>query len=173
MDNEYGKREIYEFLDNTEEILQIIVNCRAVLFRKELREPIFQSWEELTKWGLELDKKRSSIFKAIKEKIEGIEEKKLEKRGLTGNQLYMKLIGFEIAYAEFKQWGTTKLLKLLLKWINNIRNSLVSAIPILEPILEFKNHCEIGIEEEGGRVVNSGKGVSDLRSGQKRFNFRH
>ena len=145
------------FITKTEEVLQYVVKCRIVLFRRELRKPIKDAWQGLQKWERADSLKIKSIFQLVKEQLIDPDWDKVKIAGLVDEQLHLKLECFIFAYNEFKQWGTIKLLKKVLDWINIVLDSLKTAVPIIEPISEFKKVCEAGIDEEGGRIVPESK----------------
>ena len=134
------RTDLADFMVSVKDILQQVVEWRDLLFREELREPIADAWQAM-----------HSAFDDVRlglvEGDEVVSEQALERIGLTGKQLDLKLIGFNGAWDKFKQWGTVKLLKRLLDWIDIILGSLASLIPGADAIEEFKDAAKQGIEE--------------------------
>jgi len=129
-----------DFLHKVKETLEIAVSSRGVLFRQELRELISIAW-------IETVSTRLGYYTAEVDKVERKDPKSLSEHGLTGPELTAKLTGFDLAFEAFKQWGTVRLLKKLLGWINSILDSVIDSIPGGGAIKEFKELIENAIEE--------------------------
>jgi hypothetical protein len=131
-----------QFLRKVDQTLQIAVDSRAILFREELREQILTAWNEVV---------RNRLI-SYTTQVENVEKEEKEPKffgehGLTGSELTPKLTGFDLAFETFKKWGTVRLLKKLLRWINSILGSLIESIPGGGAIKEFKELIENAIEE--------------------------
>ena len=134
-----------DFMVGVRDILQQVVEWRELLFRKELRQPIADAWLEVELAFLDV---RRGLVESDEEGHEIVSEGALAKIGLTGKQLELKLKGFSSAWERFKEWGTVKVLKKLLDWIDIILGSLASIIPGADAIEEFKDSVKQGIEDE-------------------------
>jgi len=133
------RSDLADFMVSVKDILQQVVEWRGLLFREELRQPIADAWLEV-----------QSAFDDVSSRLIGddeISEDAISRIGLTGKQLELKLKGFNGAWDRFKQWGTVKLLKKLLDWIDIIVGSLASIIPGADAIEEFKDSARQGIED--------------------------
>jgi hypothetical protein len=136
------RSDLADFVVGVRDILQQVVEWRGLLFREELREPIAEAWQEL----------RPSFDDVMRALVEGDEEERvsdeeLRRVGLTGRQLQLKLIGFNGAWDRLRQWGSVKVLKKVLEWIDIILGSLASIIPGADAIEEFKDSAKAGIDE--------------------------
>lgn len=132
------RNDLYRFVDHVHSILNQVVDWRELLFREELRQPIADAWDEL-----------QPAFDEVKQGVEGedLSDDDLRRVGLMGKQLELKLKGFHSAWDKFKSWGSVKILKTVLDWIDIILGSLASLIPGADAIAEFKDSAKKGIEE--------------------------
>jgi len=133
------RNDLYQFVDDVHVILKQVVDWRELLFREELRQPIVDAWDEL-----------QSAFDDVKQRVESenlTSDEHLQQVGLMGKQLELKLKGFSGAWDKFKSWGSVKILKTVLDWIDIILGSLASLIPGADAIEEFKDSAKKGIEE--------------------------
>jgi hypothetical protein len=133
------RKQLRDFLDSVRSVLDSVVDARSVLCREKLRNPIRDAWQDVrllieAAQG-ELDQADSRLNKALGE------------AGLSSTQLAFKMQGFRAALDRFVQRGTLSLLGKVLKWINSILQSLLSAIPGAEGIKEFKDSLEAEIED--------------------------
>ena len=136
------RTDLADFVVGTRDILQQVVDWRGLLFREELRQPIADAWREL-------GRSFEDVMKAlVEEGDELVSDRQLERLGLTGNQLKLKLTGFNGAWDRFRERGTVNLLKKLLDWIDIILGSLASIIPGADAIEEFKDSAKHSIEED-------------------------
>lgn len=135
------RTDLADFIVGTKDILQQVVDWRGLLFREELRQPIVDAWQEL---GLAFEDVMKGLVEG--EGNELVSDDQLRSLGLTGKQLELKLTGFNDAWNRFRQWGSVKLLKKLLDWIDIILGSLASIIPGADAIEEFKDSAKQGIE---------------------------
>ena len=135
--------KLADFVVGTKDILQQVVEWRELLFREELRQPIADAWNEL---GSAFEEVTKGLVEGEGEEL--VSDDALRRIGLTGMQLELKLRGFNSAWDKFKQWGSIKLLKKLLDWIDIILGSLASVIPGADAIEEFKDSAKQGIEED-------------------------
>jgi hypothetical protein len=72
----------------------------------------------------------------------------LERAGLTGTQLELKLSGWRRAIGFFRAGPTRTLLRRALRWANVLLGSLAGVVGAAEALKEFKETVETGIEEE-------------------------
>jgi hypothetical protein len=72
----------------------------------------------------------------------------LERAGLTGTQLELKLGGWRRAVRFFRATPTRALLRRALRWANVLLGSLAGVVGAAEALKEFKETVETGIEEE-------------------------
>ena len=128
--------ELSDFLTDTRNVFQKVVDAREVLFREDVRKLIKDSWDQI-------QRNITSVSSTVKDADSQLCQK-LGQVGLSGVQLSLKLTSFKRALKRFTDRGTLKLLEKVLKWINKILGSLMAAIPGTEPIKEFKD----AIEEE-------------------------
>jgi hypothetical protein len=127
-------RELIRFLDESRSLFDRIVDARELLFRRSVRDPLAEAWNEL----------RPEVQRII----DGLErdppKERLGEAGLSGAQLALKMHGYRTAWERWFARGGMKWLRRLLSWINKILGSLASAVPGAEAITEFKD----AIEEE-------------------------
>ena len=131
--------DLREFMRHTRDVLRKLVDAREVLFRESVRQLIEDSWKLI-------DQAIESVITELQTAGSGLTPK-LKAAGLTGPQLKLKLAGFNRAFERFSERGTVMLAKKVLKWINKILGSLMSAIPGAEPIKEFKEALEEELDE--------------------------
>jgi hypothetical protein len=72
----------------------------------------------------------------------------LERAGLTGTQLELKLSGWRRAIGFFRAGPTRSLLRRALRWANVLLGSLAGVVGAAEALKEFKETVETGVEEE-------------------------
>lgn len=130
------RNDLKEFLDDTRSVIRQIVDARHVLFREDVRQLFVDSWAEV-------EPEIESAMTLLQTSGAPL-EKRLGEAGLSGKQLKLKLTTFRRLLDQYKKRGTLTLLTKLLKSINRILGSLISAMPGAEPIKEFKE----AIEEE-------------------------
>ncbi|HAT1764868.1 hypothetical protein SCJ96_11310 [Legionella pneumophila serogroup 1] len=125
----YTKKDIIKILDDS---VYIFEKC----LKRELQySPLKSDFEKA-------NKELIPIIKQVKEDIEHLSVDKLERVGLWGDQLTLKIKGFENAFKSWSSNGTKKALLKLLKWLNTILGSLSIIIPHCEPIKEYKECIE-------------------------------
>jgi hypothetical protein len=118
----------------------IVESWDQILFRRDVRSFITNAWSSL----------KSTVqtsFQTLRSSLRGIANDILERIGLTGHQLALKLKGLNDAWQAFNELGTVRLLKKLLEWINAILGSLIAALPGGEALKEFKEAIEKLIQE--------------------------
>jgi hypothetical protein len=137
------------FMDDVETRLGEIVDARHVIFPEEMREPLQTAFSELTD-------RESGQFRRVRQRLEYPDEEireGLEGAGLTGNQLFMKLLGYVRARNAFRRRGGIQTLQRLLKWMNSLLGSL-AGVPglgtLVEPIKELKEAIENMLEDIEG-----------------------
>lgn len=91
-------------------------------------------------------KEVNHCFSETKSGITNIPIRLLAGVGLLGDQLKLKLKGFYEALKAWLQNSGKDLLITLLKWANIILGSLSSVLQVCEPIKEFKDCMEAGID---------------------------
>jgi hypothetical protein len=129
-----------DFLDGVRTVLDSAVDARSVLCRQKLRDPIRDAWIDVR---LLIENAQGQLNQASHKLNAALGE-----AGLSGAQLVLKMTGFQAAFDRFVQRGTLNLLGKVLKWINSILQSLLSAIPGAEGIKEFKDSLESEIEDD-------------------------
>ncbi len=136
-----------DFIDQTETLLQELVDNRDSLMRRHLRDSLHRAWTAL---------RTRDAFNQLRIGLRQTLPNQLTVAGLDGAELDLKLEGFNEAMDAFRlQMQATgwigrrlrKLLLRLLKWINTILGSLSSVIPSGEAIKELKEVLENGVEE--------------------------
>ncbi len=113
-----------EFLRLVREELFTIIDKRLGDLPSELRGHAKDSWPEI-----------DVRIKEAREQLRGVSEKRLGELGLTGSSLKLKIQGFMLARASGR-------MRRIFDWINTILGSLSGALPILEPVEEFKEALE-------------------------------
>ncbi len=118
------KDQLDKFLCEVKEELTIIIEKK----RGELPEQL---------WGhfVEAWKETENVIDTAREQLSEKSEKDLEKVGLSGNSLKLKLAGFKLAV-------TSGMIIKRLGWMNIILGSLCRVLPVLEPVKEFKEALE-------------------------------
>jgi hypothetical protein len=128
---------IRDFIDTLVNVLGEVVNSRNILFHESLRDKLEAAWNDLL----------TNTIPQIRDDIPFAGDIKLQQAGLAGQQLDLKLQGFQSAYEDLKLMGGIKRLKRFFKWANLILGSLAAVIPAVELLKEYKGSAEIGVEE--------------------------
>jgi hypothetical protein len=142
-----GKDILVDFLSKCLEDLDYIVEKRPELLEKEFYSYAREAWEEV----------RYKIKQTL-DKLNSLEEDQglmsgLDAVGLSGNQLKFKNAGFQRVHQEFEDTLRTgkplgPILRKLFAWFNIILGSFAKALPLLEPVKEFKEALEQSIARE-------------------------
>lgn len=123
----------------TREALELMVGSRDLLFREESRERMAEAWEELIpQWEIIEDSLRDPSDEILE---------RLKAAGLTGSQLEMKLHFVQGVFDKFRKYGSTFLLRRLLSALNKLLGSLLSAVPGVEAVKEYKDYAESELDE--------------------------
>lgn len=130
------KGKLESFIKNVYQLLNTVVRARNILFSKPLRDDLNHAWLDVTS-------KSDDLYA----KIRDANYEDLERAGLAGNSLEMKLKSFDAAYSAWSFFGGIRRLKRLFKWTNLLLGSLATVIPLAEILKEFKESAEIGIDE--------------------------
>lgn len=135
-EGETNPRELLvEFLDFTRRLFDTLVSDREQYFQREFGNLLPVVWEELR-----------PLFRQVQDAVRALSDEQLQSAGLYGRQLAFKLTGFRSAWNSFFNLGGVNRLIKVLKWINTLLKSLVSLLPIGEPLVEFKEVMETEIE---------------------------
>lgn len=130
--------ELVRFLHDSRNVFRTIIDARGVLFREEVRQPLYDAYTKDIEREIEL------VMSELQDADQNNPDlcQKLGDAGLSGVQLYLKIVGFRRYYERFVKRGTLKVLEKLLRWINKILGSLAAGLPGAEAIKEFKEIIE-------------------------------
>lgn len=134
-----------EVLDELKKVLSYVVKERPELLEEELRPVITDAWEEIAQ---KFDTSNAEMDNL--QKAKAIDWDKLEQAGLRGSQWKAKFTSFVQAAREFwKQPLSSRLRGRFFRRVDIILGSINSIlpVPILEPIIEFKETVEEGSRE--------------------------
>ncbi len=131
---------LVRFLDDVYKLLELVAKVEPNRYIvPELREEMAKAWQEV-------QGRFSQVRSAI---LGGSHDQELERVGLTGAQLALKLKGAGSAIRRFFATPTLLGLRLALDWINTLLGSLTEAIGIAEPIKELKEAIHNSLLPEG------------------------
>ena len=133
-------QDLIRFVQRTEDVFNLIVVSRHILFREQTRQLIESAWPDV-------DAEIKDVLKELDSASPQLQDN-LGKVGLSGSQLELKIAGFDRVLERFTKRGTLKLLNKLLTWINNILGTLLSAVPSAEAIKEFKDVIEAELNDD-------------------------
>lgn len=130
------------FLDATVELIDNVNEARWLLSYEDMRDPLDSVWEEARG---RYESNRDGIREWITRKLS---DEDLAVYGLSGAQWEAKYRGFSNAYRGLWHRGGLRLLKRVLKWINNILSSLIAALsPSLDFLKEMKDLVEAVMDD--------------------------
>ena len=134
--------DLNDFLNEVEKLFDdIIEKWGDLLFREEYRQPLADAWYEL-----------KDALPALKTRVSDPSselEDRLKEVGLSGRQLSAKLLGLNSVWERFRKFGTIKLLRKLLEFINDVLGSLGVAVPGIEALDELKKLMEKWLDGGG------------------------
>lgn len=130
--------KIVRFLTDIKAIFSSLVFKKNNMFPPLLIDHMKQSWEG------SVEGRMDHLIEIVKKTDQSV----LKDVGLVDAELNFKLAGFNKAYEIWKNSSFKKVLKNLLEWINVILSSLAHLFPIAEPIKEFKDALEAGINSK-------------------------
>ena len=138
---EEERLELVEFLKSLEVLLMLVVFRRREMLPDYLHPMLETTWGEV-----------APNFAVVAEGIPGGEsDRELEGAGLTGASLSLKMTGFRQSFSAFLANQIPRLLLNVLKWANIALKSLATIFNAAEPIKEFKEAMEAGVEERRQR----------------------
>jgi hypothetical protein len=134
-------KNLSEFLDEVEKLFDdIIGKWGDLLFKKKFRQPLAEAWSELKITLLNLKQEIKNPSYELQNKLKEV--------GLSEKQLSAKLLGLNDVWERFREYGTVKLLKKLLDFINDVLGSLGAAVPGIEALEELKKLIEKWLDDE-------------------------
>jgi hypothetical protein len=128
---------LQEFVDDSQEVLHDVINGHDELIPADLRRDFRRAWRDV-----------EPQFPIVREGIGALEDTRLRDLGLAGNQLTLKLSGFERARAALTTRWTKRALKKVLEWMNVLFGSILAGVAAAEPIKEIKEALEASLEDE-------------------------
>jgi hypothetical protein len=143
------RERLAKFIDEIYNLLRVSVDRHREWLPLDLRESYWSAFQALdeavgaTRQELEAPEP-SNPTGARGERIDD----RLERAGLTGAQLDLKLSGWRGALDRFFNTPGRGLLRRALRWGNVVLGSLAGAIGAAEAIKEFKETVEAGLEDE-------------------------
>lgn len=124
-----------DFLKEVEDLFDAIIKSWGdLLFKEKYRAPLADAWHELKDRLPALRKELDHPSTDLKDR--------LNDAGLTGRQLEVKLLGINEAWQRFREYGSVRLLRRLLGFINDALGSLAAAVPGIEALDELKKIIE-------------------------------
>lgn len=134
--------DLNDFLNEVEKLFDdIIEKWGDLLFREEYRQPLADAWHELKDVLPDLKSQISDPSPELRARLKEV--------GLSGRQLSAKLLGLNSVWTRFRKYGTIKLLKKLLDFINDVLGSLGVAVPGIEALDELKKLIEKWLDSGG------------------------
>ena len=139
MANDSTRAELVAFLHDLQKVLGYAVEAWEQYAPTEDLDDVYGAWVEL-----------QPAFDEAHREIDNVEPDGLQSVGLMGAQLRLKLNGFGRRLTRF--WNDTGrgALRSVLRWADVPLGSLATAIPGVDPIKEFKEIVERGIEDGPG-----------------------
>ncbi len=138
---------LVRIITTTREVLELMVESKELLFRSESRKRMTVAWEELAPRWREIEDQLSDPSDEVLNK--------LRLAGLTGAQLEMKVQYIEGVHEKFREHGSLFLLRRVLSALNKLLGSLLSAVPGVEAVKEYKDYAESELDES----ENEARGV--------------
>ena len=143
------RERLGEFIGEIQSLLRVAVERHGDWLPRDLQESYRAAFREL---GEAVDATRRELKPPEpSEPTPGPGERlddRLERAGLTGEQLELKLGGWRRAVDRFFNRPGRGLLRRALRWGNVVLGSLAGAIGAAEAIKEFKETVEAGLEDE-------------------------
>ena len=133
------RARIVHFLSEVKKFLEELVHEEQYeyLFYPELRSLARKAWPHLSRY-----------FNEAKDAVENISDNKLDSHGLTGEQLNGKLGVVDFFSQKFLKNKLRKFLIRLLKAIETLLKSILSALGVSGAIDEFKELLENAVKED-------------------------
>jgi len=116
---DYAK-DLSSFLDDFISLIYTVKQCSPVLFRQEFRRNLDKSV-----------KGAASQLDDFKEQIPKTDVSEMDKAGLTGDQLEIKLESFNVSLYQFNKQGGVAILERVLGIGGIVLKSLSGAIPVV------------------------------------------
>jgi hypothetical protein len=143
------REKLGEFIDEIHNLLRVAVDRHRDWLPAELQESYWSAFHALDK-AVDVTRRQLEAPE-LSQPMGGLDEPlddRLERAGLTGEQLQLKLSGWRRALNRFFDRPGRGLLRRALRWGNVVLGSLAGAIGAAETIKEFKEAVEAGLEDE-------------------------
>ena len=131
------KQLVERFLTNLRDFLNELIEEHDRLFAKPLVSPMRDAWKDA-----------KPRFDEVLAALKNIDESVLKHHGLTGRELTFKLKIVEYLWESFQSNFLGKVLKRLLKAMDNLLDSVLAALGLPNPIKEMKDGVDASIKED-------------------------
>lgn len=140
------------FLDDLQSVLYEVVHQRTELLPADLRASYAAAFRQVE---LSIRATRDALllppppadYPGAPETYGEVSDEDLERAGLTGEQLGLKIRGWQRALGFFRRSPVRRALRRVFRWGNVLLGSLAGVIGAAELVKEFKEAVEAGVEE--------------------------